>query len=188
MVSFDQAAFEGLYYNDPYRPAGAAHYRDGEWVDARVQRLAAKGFAGKILVAGCAHGFLVAKLRALGLDAWGIDASTWAVSQDASGGFVKLGNVLVSADVAGVKAAAGLKGGQKFTVCVTEDLLPCLTDSEVATALTELRAVSTSLYHLVTDAHLAAERDPAFNWKKLPAWKTAVGTELVYGFESEAEL
>lgn len=43
---------------------------------------------GKVLDVGCAYGYFTQMLRAAGIDAVGIDVSTYAVGRDVSGGFV----------------------------------------------------------------------------------------------------
>lgn len=176
----------GSWYVDPYKAEGEAHYRDYPVFSQRATNIKGRFNTGKILIAGCGYGYLVKHLLSLGADAWGVDASPWAISQ----GTTVAPNRILQADVTqraqldAARTAAGLKSTQKFTAVITEELLPSLTDAEVAVALTELRRVGTVLFHIVTAVELQADRMPEFNWKTLAEWKTVVGTELVMGVES----
>jgi len=144
---------------------------------------------GKVLVAGCGWGYLVDELVALGLDAWGIDASTYCVGRAVVSSRVLTVEATSRNRPAGARTAAGLGGSTKFAAAVTDDLLPCLTDAEASTALAELRRVATTLLHIVTPG---AAADPAkaagLNWKSHAAWKSFVGTDLVYSAEGKAVL
>lgn len=174
-------------------------YLDGPWFQARVDELTGRfAPAGqKVLVAGAGFGYLVDRLVTAGYDAWGCDASAHVLANATSARIVS-GDVLSAASLDDVRDAAGLKGQQKFDLCVTEDLLTCFSDAEITTAVANLRDITqANLLHLVTCARpdwftdavvwdddlgqyvpgpTAAEqdlagRDPAFNWKTLAEWE-----------------
>ncbi len=165
---------------------------------------------GKILVVGCGWGYLVDELLKLGRDVWGIDASSYAINKGKSlsgntsagktqeglevGMRADTGARLLVADttsrqsLAAIHKATDLTGNDKFAVAVTEDMLPCLTDAEVTSTISELRLVATSLLHCVTPANTddpedMARRHPDLNWKKVEVWKALVNPDLVYDEE-----
>lgn len=138
---------------------------------------------GRVLVAGCGYGYLVDELSIRGWDAWGCDASLWAVGQRISAriqGF----DILIRQDMTDIK---NLGTGARFDLIVTEDVLTVLSDVEVATALTELRRIAKSpareLFHIVTcaneliDGPLSSSRDITLglNWKTHIDWVTTIG-------------
>lgn len=182
-----QADYEGGWYFDPTKAVGELDYRDGPHFDPREAFLRGRLASGKILIAGCGYGYLVKRLVALGLDAWGCDASDWCVARAAevAPNRVTKADVTVRSQLTSTLTFAGLRTNGKFAAIVTEDLLICLTDAEITTALAELRRVSQALVHIVTAVELEAERNPIFNWKTLPAWKSVVGTESVMGLETD---
>ena len=77
-----QDAYEELYYQEglgpPYR-RGEPHWAEffGTIADRIIEQLQPK----TVLDAGCAIGFLVEELRNRGVEAYGVDASAWAISQ-----------------------------------------------------------------------------------------------------------
>jgi SAM-dependent methyltransferase len=141
----------------------------------------------KILVAGCGPGSLVKMLTDLGYtDVWGCDLSTDLINYGktlypaiASRLLVanclnNSGNTLPS--MTGVRRAAGLTGNNRFALCITDDLLTVMSDAEVATCLTVLRATASTLLHVLWPIHPGLEQDPSLNWKTVPAgWQTTIG-------------
>jgi hypothetical protein len=142
----------------------------------------------KILVAGCGMGSLVQRLTDLGYtDVWGSDASSYIITQGKTQ-FPAIANRLLVADalsnsgnnlpsMTGVRRAAGLTGNSRFPVCITDDLLTVMSDAEVQTALTVLRATATTLVHVLwpkfTDGTI---QDPSLNWKLVPSeWQAMIG-------------
>jgi hypothetical protein len=167
------ASPDGLYWN----PADGSSYRRypffADRVDALKQRFAPNGQA--LLIAGCAFGYLVDQARQAGYNAWGCDGSAWAVSQ-AVVSQVQQADVLVPAQLDAVANAAGLRGNPpRWDLLVTEDLLTCLTDAEIPTALANLRArCRANLAHLVTPLDPATTQDPRITWKSYADWKAIV--------------
>lgn len=139
---------------------------------------------GKMLVAGCGFGYLVDELVSRGWDAWGCDASTYAINRGkellpAIANRLLVGDILVRNSLAAVRTSAGLSGNQRFAVTVTEDVLTMLTDAEIPTALTELRRITNDLAHVVWTLDPTTTQDPRCNWKTLAQWKAIVGTDPV---------
>lgn len=142
----------------------------------------------KMLIAGCGFGSLVRFLTDAGYtQVWGCDASQWAIDQGrqlwpdiasrllVADALNNSGNSLPS--MTGVRRAAGLTGNSRFPVSITDDLLTVMSDAEVQTALTVLRATATTLVHVLwpkfTDGTI---QDPSLNWKLVPSeWQAMIG-------------
>lgn len=166
-----------LYYN----PATGQGYRQYPFFQERIDSLKGR-FAPngqKLLVAGCGWGYLVQLAVAAGYDAWGVDASAYAVGKAQAAIGAALAPRILQADVLNATQlrqaanAAGIPGGNpRFALLVTEDVLPCLTDGEITTAVTNLRARCTSnLLHICTLADPSVVQDSRCNWKTGAQWK-----------------
>lgn len=183
------ATLEDFENNQSFRTVPGllySNYRRYPFFAIRAADIAGVVRAGsKILVVGCGWGFLVDELSKLGLNVWGLDASDYAVQKagtEVSGvaSRVILGDCTRTVDVEVVALAAGLGPGDRFDLCVTEDLLPVLEESEVTSALEVLRGRSARLYHLITCTGEDSERDmghrlPGLLWKSSAEWRTIVG-------------
>lgn len=125
-----------------------------------------------LLIAGCGFGYLVQLAVTAGYNAFGVDASSWAISQGQAL-LPSIASRLAVADILNTTAldnagkGFGLHGNPpKYALLVTEDLLPCMTDTEITTALTNLRARATSnLLHIITPGSGGPECDYRLNWK-----------------------
>lgn len=164
-----------LYYN----PADGQGYRAYPFFQERLDAL--KGRAApngqKLAVWGCGWGYLVQLAVQAGYDAYGFDASTYAVNKakalsPALAGRFFVRDALVSGDVNGARGDAGLRGKNAFALLVTEDLLTCMSDAEVGACLPLLRGIcSANLLHIVTVADPTATQDSRVNWKAPAQWK-----------------
>jgi SAM-dependent methyltransferase len=182
-IVFTQADFESVYYKDPY---GLPPYRDNSMFLDRAGMIKGRFTTGKILIAGCGHGYTIRHLLNAGADVYGCDASAYALQQAATiaPNRVTQADVLNRTQMTGTLTFAGLKTNQKFTGLISEDMWSYFTDAEVTAALVELRRLSNALLHIVTAVESETERDPTLNWKTLEAWKTLLAPDLVMGSES----
>ena len=148
------------------------------------------GAGGKVLVVGCGWGFLVDELLTRGYDAWGLDGSSYAIAKAAevlpaaSAQRVLLADTTNRQQVVAVRAAAGVVGNQRFKLIVTEDVLPVLSDAEVAVAVAECRRVATNVLHIVTPGD---PTDPSklagLNWKSIETWASLVAPDTLLNAE-----
>lgn len=80
------SAFDHAYYDDPHHPLGYQGYEDGvvgiEGGRSFASEAAECAVPGvrTVLDVGCAKGFVVRALRRLGVEAWGIDPSAYAIA------------------------------------------------------------------------------------------------------------
>lgn len=167
---------QGGLYDPPYH-----RY---PFFDARAATLHGRFVSQKMLVAGCGYGYLVDDLVTAGFDAYGVDASAYAISKGqtllpAISARLAVADALNGASLDTAGKAFGLKGQQRWPLLVTEDMLTCCSDAEIATALTNLRARATALGHIVTILDTAGEaRDARINWKTLADWKQLVAPDV----------
>ena len=167
-----------------YQPADGSGYRiDYPFFQARVnalkQRLAPSG--QKVAVWGCGWGSLVNLAVSAGYDAYGFDASAYAITRGkallpsiAARLFQR--DALVASDVTAAKTDAGISGNRQFALLVTEDVLACMSDAEISSTLPLLRGISsTNLLHMVTPLDPWAQAhglsDSRINWKTDAQWK-----------------
>jgi hypothetical protein len=164
----------GLYGPDPYHEYPFFQER----VDELIGRFAPNG--QKLLVVGCGYGYLVDLCVTAGYDAFGVD-NTYAITKGrqllpAISTRLLVADALNTSTLDTAAKSAGLHGGvPKWALLVTEDVLPCMSDAEIATALTNLRArCSTNLLHFVTPGQQDASHDPRINWKTIDAWRAVL--------------
>jgi hypothetical protein len=170
-----------------YQPADGSGYGDFPSFQARVDALKQKLAPNnqKTAVWGCGWGYMVNLAVQAGYDAYGFDASPYAIARGkavlpaiASRLFQR--DALVAADVTASASDAGIHGGNpRFTLLVTEDLLTCMSDAEAQTTLPLLRArCTTNLLHIVTPVDPWAQanglNDSRINWKTDAQWKAIV--------------
>lgn len=153
-------------------------------------------YSGTVLVAGCGWGFTVRHLVDMGMDAWGCDASQYSINKAnevlpvAVRSRIVLCDVTVRSQVNSLRTAAGLPGNQRFQAAITEDMLPVMSDTEIASMLTELRrAVSGDLLHIATCAKpdLPGDldrRDSGLVWRSQAQWKAIVTPDPVLDTET----
>lgn len=171
-----QADFEqgGLYgYSD-----GRGTYQRYPFFQERVSTLKGR-FApsGQTLaVWGCGWGYLVDMLVTAGYDAYGFDASQYAINRGqaflpgiASRLFLR--DALNAADADAARGDAGIHGNRSFALLVTEDLLTCMSDAEIQTCLTNLRGISqANLLHIVSLDAGNPNQDSRCTWKTGAQW------------------
>lgn len=98
-----------------------------------------------VLIIGCGFGGLVKELRRLGKNAWGMEASEWAV-RNRVGDYVWQGDTLDPVDVSMFSTQLG-----PIATIVTEDLLPWLADEEAITCANSCSTLGQIVIHLVTE-------------------------------------
>ena len=189
----------GWYANPPYQRF-QFHATRAAVANGRFAQI--KG--SKILVAGAGFGYLVDELNSLGFtNVYGCDIP-WAIEQGRLA-LPHIANRLIVADVTvrsqltALKTAAGLTTRQSFALTITEDLLPAADNvTETQLMLTELRRISSSLFHIITmmrpgetknpdgsvSANGAIKRGGDMLWLMPQEWRSAIGTEAIMDNEA----
>lgn len=133
-----------------------------------VNHLALSG--KKLLEIGCAKGFLVKDLRDLGVDAWGIDVSPYAIGECEP-------EVAPYVSVADARNLGSLGYSRnEFDVLVTSRFMECMSDAEINQFITDSQFISRKCVHLITppdrlnetyyNSRTLAQWEADFNWKK----------------------
>lgn len=154
MIVATEAGFYGGHYT---------YYRHHDGFRLRAELL--RGFPEPVLVVGCGFGFLVTELCALGKDAWGIDASNWAINNCTN-------DRCWQADILNDENVDRLP---PFATIATEDLLPCLTDTEAVAAAKNCSRIASLVLHFVTVQGAAPDLNyhPTDYWTNLTRQLTA---------------
>ena len=118
-------------------------------------------FPDPILVVGCGFGFLVQELLSRGKDAYGIDASLYAVRNRVLDR-VSLNSILDPGDVTLLQIQL-----ERFGTMITEDLLPHLTDDEAKIAAENCARLGGIVVHMVTE-----QGDAKLNYHSSGYWMT----------------
>jgi hypothetical protein len=159
-------------------------YQEYPFFAQRAQHIATNyPNVGKVCVAACGpYAYLVKHLVVThGIDAYGFDwcnktpfGETITLDPAIANRVLLDVDVSNNSDVTRIKGRdyADLKGNAKFGLVVTEDLLPCTTDSEAQFLAGYLSSQGTNVLHIITcgqptDAH----RDPTLNWKTQAEWR-----------------
>jgi hypothetical protein len=131
----------------------------------------------KILVLGCAYGYLVKELiDQHGADVYGMDWSSYAISRvDSSiASKVIVGDIKSSTDWDTIRTLAGLNNqGAKFDVIIECDVFCCLTDAEAITARDlALNSTKSRFVHIGENTPHATQW---YNWHTIAEWKALLG-------------
>lgn len=179
---FGEDYFEGHRVDNPH-PAGYSYYRRDllpfdSYADFMASEIRADGIdlsGVKILVVGCAYGYPVEYLiDEWGVDAYGMDISSWAVQQADSaiayGDRIYQGDIRSSRDLQNIRQQTP---GGRFRVVFVECVLECLTDSEAQTAAENARSeAQISTYHRVWTADGSDLNSEWYNDKDLAEWQS----------------
>lgn len=123
-----------------------------------------------VLVAGCGYGFLVQTLMERNgfVDAWGCDASEFAVSMASESLPHEYAKRIFIADARDLT--------RDYSVIVSEDLLPCSESEEEARGMALAMAErSRMVAHFITPVSYNTKQDPRFLWRSPERWKEIVG-------------
>ena len=182
-----QADFEGLvpdalygnYHKYPFFAERAT------WVENLHSRLVAAGVLNtvkintKILVAGAAFGYLVEELLARGFDVLGFDLSDYAIQKMETSvnatarGRMQKRDMLNGGDYTALRQSHDLRGNQKWHIIISEDVLPCLSDTEAEQGVSLARNGGTVRVHMITPGQPTdLFRVPTLNWKTMAQWRT----------------
>lgn len=180
---------EGYFHGD--RLEGYTQYGRTMWgerwsFDGFAQttqaRALAKGFSleGRTcLIVGAAYGYgIEALMSQLGAgQVYGLEVSAYAVSQAPASVAARM-VVGDARDVNAIRAAktvAGLRRNERFDLILSEDLLPCFTDTEAQTAAALWRQHATQVGHrLSTWPSLAAA---GYTFHTLAGWRQLLGQQ-----------
>jgi hypothetical protein len=110
-----------------------------------------------------------------------VDTSAWIHSNKAQHAAVTILNEdgSTNASRGRIRQALGLTGGNRATWCISEDILPLLSDTEVSNLAQRMRLIGTTCAHWVSVFTHPDAQDKRLNWKTLEQWKDLVTPDLV---------
>jgi hypothetical protein len=136
---------------------------------------------GKIAVIGCAYGYLVKHLRLLGLQAWGYDLSQWALNRvdPAAAPYCMFVDATRQQDRRSFKQLAGISVNGKFSLAITEDVLPVLTENEAGVLVSVCQSDADNTLHIIMATHpeIPGDLESRFapiTWKPQSEWRQLV--------------
>ncbi len=127
--------YNSYFFNDFYAENGGGNYLNKEqwspFFDHVAERIVANFAPKTVLDAGCATGYLVSSLRKLGVEAWGIDISEYAISK---------GDEAIKDYLAVASITDSLPAGfpEKFDLVITIEVLEHLFPADGAKAIANL--------------------------------------------------
>lgn len=140
----DFEAEGGLYWNPSFC--------DYPQFTRRAEQLAARFPSGRVLIVGCAWGFTVQHCLEQGLDAWGCDASLYALDRATEHLPAEVRARIFYGDITEATSMANVAQGRPFNAVVSEDMMPMLTIPEVKRAKQVLASLGGTVLHYVTPA------------------------------------
>ncbi len=127
--------YNSYFFNDFYAENGGGSYLDKEhwspFFDSVAKQIVSKFAPKTVLDAGCATGYLVSALRKLGVEAWGIDISEYAISK----GDEEIKDYLA---VASITERLPESFPEKFDLVITIEVLEHLFPADGAAAIANL--------------------------------------------------
>lgn len=145
---FDASYFDGALQATRHN-AGYSRYerwnRNGSefWKDKAndwVNHLAVAN--KKVLELGCAKGFMVKDMRDAGVDAYGMDVSSYAIGECESG----MSQYLYTGNATDLSQFSN----KEFDIIISFRLLECLSDSDVTSVMNECKAKGKKQIHVVS--------------------------------------
>ena len=141
---YDIHYFDGKLGNP--HPEGYWEYALSDWMSGEIQRYLlslnpAVMANKKVLELGCAKGYLVEYLRNLGIDAYGIDISQYAIDNTPIPDYVTLG------DIYDLSAYSN----KEFDWVYSIRLLPCLDPATIPDLITNITKISKNQLHIIDE-------------------------------------
>lgn len=114
-----------------------------------------------VLELACAKGFLVKDLRDAGVNAIGMDVSSYALGQCEEG----VAPYLIQGDV---RTGLGQFSNKQFDVVLSFRLIECLTDTEITQLITDCNRIGKKQVHVITVGDDL--NNQYYNWRTLQQW------------------
>ncbi len=129
----------------------------------------------KVLEIGCAKGFVVEDLREIGIDAYGIDVSAYAIGEASPA-------VQPYLTVGDIRTALSGYGKNEFDVVFSLRTLECFSEAELPGIISEMNCISQKQFHTIDTGTLEKGPRQYYNMKPLEDWLAmdfAEGTDLI---------
>lgn len=103
------------------------------------------GFTGKLLDIGCAKGFHVKDLRDLGVDAWGVDVSSYAIGEAEAA-------VAPYLTVADIRTHIDTYSNKEWDVIFSSRVLCCFDEADLPDLISSMNAKSKQQVHIIDES------------------------------------
>jgi hypothetical protein len=133
-------------------------------------------------IIGAGFGWVAEDLFARGLSPIvAVDTSAWIQSNKTQHATVTILNEDGGSNASRgrIRQALGLTGNNRATWCISEDVLPILSDAEAQTLDSNMRLVGTSVAHLVSELIPGGDQDSRLNWKTKEQWKALLPSATI---------
>lgn len=130
-----------------------------------------------IIFIGSGFGWCAEKFIELGYsNCLNVDTSDWIQQNKLQHSVLPILNfdVLTSSGQNQIIAAAG----RVADWAISEDVLPCLYDSECSLLSSSMHSIATNVVHLTSIAGVGIEQSSSMNWKTLEEWKSILPGDL----------
>lgn len=195
MPVLDPSAYDISYFDgwdtEYMHNAGYSLYKrwslsGGEHWHNYANRLATQNvLAGKkVLEIGCAKGFVVEDLRALGIDAYGLDVSSYAIGEASPA-------VAPYLTVGDARTALAAYRRNEFDVVFSLRFLECISDADLPGLISEMNRISRDQFHVIDTFPAGGSVTNYYNVHTLAEWQAMdfdVGTRLVMHEDETQEL
>ena len=178
-AEYDDSYFDGkdatYQHNAGYSEYVRWKRKEGEnslgeyWLDYSSKLKEEFSLSGKVLEIGCAKGFVVEDLRSMGVNAYGLDVSEYAISKAVK----KIKPYLYIGDA---RTYLVNFADEEFDVVFSLSTLECFTEAELPVLIAEMNRISKRQFHTLTvDLNPKYYLSKDFDWWKGLDWKN---TEL----------
>lgn len=137
----------------------------------------------KVLEIGCAKGFMVQDLNDLGVDAYGLDVSDYAINTAPDAATVARPDLAAKFFVGDMKTALAQFGRNEFDVVYSMRVLECLDDVDLPDVIDELNRIAKKQIHVLDEfSGSQAVASQYYNGKVIEEWvamKFSKGSILV---------
>jgi len=150
-ASYFDGALQPMRHNAGYSEYKRWYRNEGEgslgefWKDYAARWINHLALSGKkVLEIGCAKGFLVKDLRDMGVDAWGLDVSQYAVDNCEP-------EVAPYLQVGDARTALAQYNNKQWDVLITLRFLECIPEADLPALITQMNRISKLQVHVVDD-------------------------------------
>lgn len=185
-VNFDDPATWASLYNPPFIRANKEQLFGTGMRDARNLRLALEAVGMRptqtVALIGGGYGWVAEEFIAAGYQKVAVfDTSAYIQGNKAVNAVLTIYNEggTTSQSRRSIRSTLTGNGNTAVDWAISEDILPCLLDSEISTYAPQLRQIATNVAHWVSpkeDGNVAN-----LNWKTLAEWKAFMAPDWIVG-------
>ena len=121
----------------------------------------------KVLEIGCAKGFIVEDLVDMGVDAYGLDISSYAISTAINSAILRRPDLITRFIVGDARIILSNYSTKQFDVIFTCRFLECIDDMDLIQLINEMNRISKKQIHIIDEQ----PNSDFYNVKTLKTWK-----------------